>query len=245
MILPALRLPTSPLIVALDVDNIAAAKAIVEATKNYAGGYKIGLELWNAYAGLPDLLAFIKALPHPWLLDIKLKDIGTTMAKALAALLPVLHVRATLPFGITIHADEALTPLAFNQMQTALRSFENGHHAPAPLLLGVTVLSSTPANFLKQMGMARIETSTLLRTVNARNVGIHGIVCAATQAASMRELWPEGKLLVPGCSLSGQPRDDQPNPTTYAQAYKAGATWLVLGREHPKIAEIAASLEPA
>ena len=92
---------------------------------------------------------------------------------------------------------------------------------PAPVVLAVTVLTSeaeAPADLVR----ARVEA--------ARDAGCGGFVCAASDLSEAKAVAPGLLAVVPGIRLAGTGRDDQGRAATPAEALRAGADMLVIGR---------------
>src|ERR1700684_2746572 len=84
------------LIVALDVPSVAAAEKMVDRLGDTVGFYKVGYQL--AFAGaLPFAESLVRAGKHVFL-DLKLHDIGNTVAKGVES---VVRLGATF---LTVHA---------------------------------------------------------------------------------------------------------------------------------------------
>jgi orotidine-5'-phosphate decarboxylase len=93
--------------------------------------------------------------------------------------------------------------------------------APAPCVLGVTVLTSdseAPPEALAS------------RSRLAASAGCGGLVCAVSDLAVTRRAAPGLLTVVPGIRPSGTPVDDQARAATPAAAIAAGADILVIGR---------------
>ncbi|MYD13464.1 MAG: hypothetical protein F4X00_07550, partial [Gemmatimonadetes bacterium] len=61
--------------------------------------------------------------------------------------------------------------------------------------------------------------------------GVGGWVCAAREAGRLRAVMGGGAAIVtPGIRAPGEPRHDQRRVRTAAQAFRAGATHIVVGR---------------
>src|ERR1041384_3542227 len=133
----------NPIIVALDVPDADAALRLAEQIAPAVGAFKIGKELFTA-AG-PDIVRRVRALGGSVFLDLKFHDIPNTVARAVES-----AVRLDVQM-LTIHASggSAMMMAAEQAAQEAARSL----HRPAPLVLGVTVLTSMDANDLAEVGV--------------------------------------------------------------------------------------------
>jgi orotidine-5'-phosphate decarboxylase len=112
-------------------------------------------------------------------------------------------------------------------VQTALQSGRN-----APLVLGVTVLTSLDSNALAQLGSEPNVGRHVERLANlAGQAGLRGLVCSAMEVAGLRQMLPATmQLVTPGIRTGAEPPDDQKRTLTPREALDAGANWLVIGR---------------
>ena len=202
------------LIVALDLDSRAEAEALVARLGDAVNVYKIGYQLFYGGDGLALGKALIAAGKRVFF-DLKLLDIDNTIEKGVAAL------AATGAQMLTIHAY----PKA---MRVAAKAAEGS----GATVLGVTVLTSMDDADLKEAGYARDAAGlVLLRAQQARDAGIGGLVCAATEAQMVRPvLGPTMAIVTPGIRPFGAAQGDQKRVMGPAEALAAGATHLVVGR---------------
>ena len=203
------------LIAALDTADLARAQALTEALAPHCAMVKAGLELFVAHGP-----ACMRALaPTPVFLDLKLHDIPNTVAGA---------VRAVLPAGprmLTLHAAAGTAAL-----EAARRAAEDGERRP--LLLGVTVLTSLDAAALHDIGVPDAPRQQVLRLARlAMDAGLDGLVCGPQEVSMLRDaLGAAPVLVVPGVRPAGSPAGDQARAATPAEAARAGADWVVVGR---------------
>jgi orotidine-5'-phosphate decarboxylase len=212
----------NPVIVALDVPEAEAALRLATQLAPVVGAFKIGGELFTS-AG-PEIVRKIRAAGGSVFLDLKFHDIPNTVAKAVAA-----AVRLDVQM-ITIHASGGLEMMSAAEQaaqQTALQSGRN-----APLVLGVTVLTSMDSNNLGEIGAPANVAQQVTRLANlAVNAGLRGLVCSPLEIAALRQVLPSGiQLVTPGIRPSGEKADDQKRTLSPREAMAAGANWLVVGR---------------
>ena len=205
------------LIVALDVPSAAAAADMVKRLDGVCRWYKIGLELFTA-AG-PSVVEKLATRGHSIFLDLKFHDIPNTVAGA---------VRSAAGLGVrmmTVHA--AGGPAMLSAARSALDGIAN-----PPELLAVTVLTSMDAAQLKAAGIARApEKQVGLLAKMGMKAGLRGFVCSPQEVAVLRALTgPDGLLVVPGIRPAGAAAGDQKRAATPAEALRAGASYLVVGR---------------
>src|SRR5262249_1243783 len=201
------------LIVALDVDDIRAAEAMVERLGDAVTFYKIGYQLAFA-GGLPLASALARAGKRVFL-DMKLHDIANTVARGVAN-----AARMGVHF-LTIHAYP-------QTMRAALEA-----RAGSPLkLLAVTVLTSYDDADLADAGYALgIDALAQKRAAQAHSLGVDGLVCAPREAAALRAaVGPHMLLVTPGIRPQGSVADDQKRAQTPSAAVAAGAHYLGVGR---------------
>ncbi|MGD0800315.1 MAG: orotidine-5'-phosphate decarboxylase [Terracidiphilus sp.] len=205
------------LIVALDLPDAASALALVGQLEKNCQWFKVGLELFTA-AG-PAVIEPLVARGHSVFLDLKLHDIPNTVVAA---------VRSASALGvkmITLHA--AGGPRMLAAAQAALDGI-----AGPPQLLAVTVLTSMDQAQVNAVGIDRspAEQVELLARIGL-SAGIRGFVCSPQEVATLRALTgPDGVLVVPGIRPAGAEIGDQKRIATPAEALRAGASFLVVGR---------------
>ena len=203
-------------IVALDVPSAKAALDMVETLGEAAGFYKVGLELFTR-AG-PSFVEELRARRKRVFLDLKLHDIPNTVSGAVAA---ASELGVDL---ITVHVTGGPA------MLTAARNAGKGQTK----LLGVTVLTSLLAEELsaswgRQVGDVSAEVVRLAEMV--KRAGLDGVVASGGDAAELRARFgPDLLLVIPGIRLAGTDRGDQRRVATPAEAARAGADYLVVGR---------------
>jgi orotidine-5'-phosphate decarboxylase len=218
------------LIVALDVPNAAAAADLVHRLEGVCQWFKVGLELFTA-AG-PAVLVPLVAREHSVFLDLKFHDIPNTVAGA---------VRSAAALGvrmITVHAGGG--PAMLQAARMALEGL-----ADPPLLLAVTVLTSMEEAQLKATGLDRAPAEQVkLLAKMGLEAGIRGFVCSPQEVAALRALTDtEGVLVVPGIRPAGAASGDQKRIATPAEALRAGANYLVVGRPITQAPDPAAAAE--
>jgi orotidine-5'-phosphate decarboxylase len=216
----------NPLIVALDFESAAQARALIERLGDRISFYKVGLELYAA-AGM-DFVRELTAGGKDVFLDLKLYDIGETVKRAVARIAAG-GVRFT-----TVHGSRAV-------MRAALEG-----RAGSPLkLLAVTVLTSFDQDDLADLGYpCPVRDLVALRVRKAVESGIDGIVCSPIEARLVREIAGPGAILVtPGVRSAGAGKGDQKRVATPAEALRDGANYLVIGRQITRAADPAAEAD--
>ncbi len=212
----------NPIIVALDVPSAARAVELAALLATDAGAFKIGKELFTS-AG-PDVVARMRASGAAVFLDLKFHDIPNTVARAVAA-----AVRLDVQM-LTIHTSGGLAMMQAAEAAARDAAAELGR--PAPMVLGVTVLTSLDDAALAEVGIPRaaadqVEHLALL----AARAGLRGLVCSPQELPRLRKVLPrEMQLVTPGIRPAGADPGDQKRTLTPAEALQAGADWMVIGR---------------
>jgi orotidine-5'-phosphate decarboxylase len=205
--------PRDRLILALDVSSVDAARKTVEQLGDSVGIFKIGYQLGYA-GGLPFAEELVRAGKKVFL-DLKLHDIGNTVAKGVES---VARIGASF---LTVHA--------YPQTMKAAHEAAAGSGLK---ILAVTVLTSYDDADLAAAGYdMTVGELVAARAGQARDIGIDGLVCSAEEAANLRPLIGPGMALVtPGIRPAGSASGDQKRVMTPAKAIAAGADYLVVGR---------------
>jgi orotidine-5'-phosphate decarboxylase len=218
-----------PIIVALDYAEAAAALAAAARLDPQLCRVKVGKELFTA-AG-PDVVRQLVARGFDVFLDLKYHDIPNTVAGA---------CRAAAKLGVwmlNVHASGG------EAMMRAAREAVAGS-ARAPLVVGVTVLTSLSDDKLLQIGFRANANDTVLALAKlAQASGLDGVVCSAREAPALRAaLGPGFALVTPGIRLPGGDPGDQSRTVTPVEAAKLGADYLVIGRPITASADPVATL---
>jgi orotidine-5'-phosphate decarboxylase len=201
------------LIFALDVADASQARALVERLGDAVQFYKIGLELFMA-GGYFELIDWLTARHKQVFVDLKFFDIPATVAGA---------VRRLSGRGVrfaTVHGNQAIMEAAVSA------AGELG-------ILAVTVLTSLDRGDLDDLGFAcEVSQLVLSRARRALAAGCAGVVSSGMEARAIRaELGPRLLIVSPGIRpVDNRPEDDQKRILTVAQAFQAGADYVVVGR---------------
>ena len=210
----------NPIIIALDCESAVEARAIVDATADTVGWYKVGLELYAA-AGM----AFVEELGERGkqvFLDLKLHDIGETVRRATARI-----ARSGVSL-LTVHAEPQV-----------MRAAVAGRGSSELRILAVTVLTSLDQVDVQEMGYrCAVKELFDLRVRNAMRAGVDGLVCSPLEVGDVRRVvGPERVLVTPGVRSVGAAKGDQKRVATPAQAMADGANHLVIGRQVTRAAD--------
>jgi len=212
----------NPIIAALDVSTAEQALKLAEQIAPAVGAFKIGKELFVS-AG-PDIVKKIRATGASVFLDLKFHDIPNTVAKAVAAATK-LDVQM-----LTVH-----TSGGGEMMRAAEKSAHDAAKSlglTAPLVLGVTVLTSSNNETLAEIGCETDTEKQVLRLAQlAVKSGLRGLVCSPLEIVTLRKILPPHiQLVTPGIRTGAEKTDDQKRTLSPREAIQAGANWLVIGR---------------
>ncbi len=175
--------------------------------------YKIGYQL--GFAGGLTFTSDLIAAGKQVFLDLKLHDIGNTVAK-----------------GVESVAKSGATFLTVHAYPQTMKAAVDGKAGSKLKILAVTALTSYDDADLFEAGY-KIGVSALVvqRAAQARDLGVDGLVCSAEEAAKLRiAVGPGMALVTPGIRPAGSARDDQKRVMTPGRAIAAGADYLVIGR---------------
>jgi len=230
----------NPIIAALDVPNVEAALKLAGQIAPAVGAFKIGSELFTA-AG-PDIVRRICDTGAAVFLDLKFHDIPNTVAWAVASATR-LEVQM-----LTIHTSGGLEMM--RAAETSAQSAAKADGRAAPLVLGVTVLTSSNDSTLAEIGCEPNVAAQVERLAGlAVKAGLRGLVCSPLEIVALRKILPaDVQLVTPGIRTrlgaawaGSEKADDQKRTLTPREAIAAGANWLVIGRpiyaaENPRAA---------
>ncbi|PWC16371.1 orotidine-5'-phosphate decarboxylase [Brenneria corticis] len=221
---------SSPIIVALDYADQAAALAFVDRISPRDCRLKVGKEMFTLFG--PAFVQSLRQRGFDVFLDLKFHDIPNTVAHAVAAAADLgvwmVNVHASGGARMMMAAKDALSPFA----------------GDAPLLTAVTVLTSMEAEDLRELGITASPAEQAERLAQlAYNCGLDGVVCSAHEAQSLKRLCGEQfKLVTPGIRPAGSDVGDQRRIMTPLQAQQAGVDYMVIGRPITQSADPAQTL---
>jgi orotidine-5'-phosphate decarboxylase len=211
------------IIVALDVPTATDAVSIVNELKGAVGAFKIGLQLFTS-AG-PDFVRKLVTWDARIFLDLKFHDIPNTVAKASieAAKLGV--------WMFNVHASggsEMMRRTVEEVAETCDReSIEK------PLIIAVTVLTSSNNDTLKEIGVVNETEEQVLKLAElTAKCGLDGVVASPNEVEPIRARIAsnEFRIVTPGIRPSSATKDDQKRVMTPGSAVFKGSDYLVIGR---------------
>jgi orotidine-5'-phosphate decarboxylase len=210
------------LYVALDVERLEEAEALLDRLAGIVGGCKIGSQLFTAAGPV----AVERALKRGFrvFLDLKYHDIPNTVAGA------VREATRLGVFMLNVHASGGLAML--RAASEAATKASKDFALPRPLVLGVTVLTSLDRRALEtEVGvLGPVEAHVRRLAERARTAGLDGSVASPQEIAPLRlALGPRWVIVTPGIRPAER-ADDQMRTATPAAAVRTGADYLVVGR---------------
>jgi len=193
--------------------------------------FKINIQLFTAEG--PSALTRLSELGAGLFLDLKFHDIPNTVAGGISSAVGLPGVRF-----IDVHALGGL-----EMMRAAVRARDaaNGSKSPLAKLLAITVLTSMDNAGLRKVGVAGPASRRVVQLARlAHQAGIDGVVASPQEVRAIRRACGKGFLIVvPGIrpAVGGGEKasrrnkaDDQARIATPAEAIRAGADYLVIGR---------------
>ncbi len=209
------------LLVALDVDTAAQARALADRLRGVVGGFKIGSRLFTSEG--PALATELAARGDRVFLDLKFHDIPTTVAGA---------VRAATRLGVwmvNVHASGGGDMMRAAREAAAEEAARRSSRPP--LVIAVTMLTSLSEAALPELGVTAGIADQVERLARlAQASGLDGVVASPQEIEIIRRRCGSSFAIVtPGIRDAGG-HDDQRRTMTAADAIAAGATYLVVGR---------------
>lgn len=202
------------LILALDVDNFRQARYFVHKLYPEIKIFKVGIQLFTACG--PKVIEFIRKTGAQVFLDLKFNDIPNTMANA---------VKEAIKYKVSLLTVHTLSG------PTALKEIVRARCKSKTKILGVTLLTSICAHFLKDLGIKRALSQEVLYLARmAKRCGLDGVICSAQEAQAIRQHLGKNFIIVsPGIRPAGVP-DDHSRSATIKVAKAAGVNYIVVGR---------------
>jgi orotidine-5'-phosphate decarboxylase len=200
------------------------ALELAKQLRGLAGGFKIGSRLFTKEG--PDLVRRLVASGAPVFLDLKFHDIPNTVAQAVEAAV------STGVWMLDVHASGGVPMMQAAARAAAETAAKEGRQRP--IVIGVTVLTSMDAPTLASIGVQRplLDQVVTLATM-AREAGLDGVVASPQETAAIRAACgPDFSIVTPGIrgASAGTSNDDQSRTMGPADAIKAGASYIVVGR---------------
>lgn len=211
------------LIVALDVETVQRARELHNILRDVAGMFKVGSQLFTA-AG-PDFVREIVRAGSRVFLDLKFHDIPNTVAAA---------SREAARLGVSIfNIHGAGGSEMMKRAAEAVNDVSVREGLARPILIAVTVLTSADVATLTEIGVADNPQEQVARLARlAANCGVDGVVASPHEVALVRSAVEQTGFVIvtPGVRPAGTATHDQKRVMTPAEAIRAGADYLVVGR---------------
>ena len=182
--------------------------------------YKIGLEFFLSPKGR-DFIANSKS--REIFLDLKLNDIPNTCVAAIHALKDLKKISY-----LTVHTNGGL------EMLRAVKKASKKINKKLKIL-GVTILTSFTNSSIKKIGHTRsIKELVKKQVALAKIAKLDGVVCSGFEAKYLKKICKNMEIITPGIRLVGDNKGDQKRVMAPKQAFKNGATSIVMGRSLTK-----------
>jgi orotidine-5'-phosphate decarboxylase len=210
------------LLVALDVDTAAEARALADRLRGTVGGFKIGSRLFTSEG--PALVEELSARGDRVFLDLKFHDIPNTVAGAIAA-----ATRLGV-WMVNVHASGG--PAMMRAARAAAIEEAARRSRPAPLVIAVTVLSSLDHETVTEIGFSgSVDAQVQRLAALAQSAGLDGVVASPQEIATIRQRCGQSfNIVTPGIRGAADAKGDQSRTLSAAEALAAGASYLVVGR---------------
>ena len=208
--------------IACDTTSPKLIKKIISQTKTNKLdiGYKFGIEFFYSKNGRK----FISRLKNKKIfLDLKLNDIPNTCKAAIYSLKDLKNISY-----ITAHINGGYEMLkeikkTSKQVNKKLK------------VLGVSVLTSLSNSSIRKIG----HTKTLKELVKiqaglAKSAKLDGIICSGYESKILKKICKRMDIITPGIRIKGDKAGDQKRVMSPRDAFKNGATAIVIGRSITK-----------
>lgn len=219
------------LILALDFPSLEPALELAQSLSKYVGIFKINIHLFTAEG--PLAVTKLNQLGPGIFLDLKFHDIPNTVKGAIGSALG-------LP-GVQLLDVHALGGLEMMRAAAKAKNDDKSSKSVLPKLLAITVLTSMDNAALRGVGIAGPASRRVVQLARlAQKAGMDGVVASPQEVRSIRRacgkdfliVVPGIRPVVGGGPVSGRKgkTDDQARVATPAEAIRAGADYLVVGR---------------
>jgi orotidine-5'-phosphate decarboxylase len=208
--------------IACDTTNLRRIKEIIRNTKTNKLniGYKFGLEFFYSKEGRK----FISRLKKKEIfLDLKLNDIPNTCSSTINSIKDLKNISY-----LTVHTNGGY------EMLKAVKKASKKVNKRLKIL-GVTVLTSFSNSSIKKIGHTKsIKELVKKKAALAKLAKLDGIVCSGHEAKFLNKICNRMDIITPGIRLKGDNAGDQKRVMSPKDAFKNGATAIVMGRSITK-----------
>jgi orotidine-5'-phosphate decarboxylase len=219
------------LILALDFPSLNSAYEVAQSLSKVVGIFKINIHLFTAEG--PAAVAKLNQLGPGIFLDLKFHDIPNTVKGAVSSAI-------SLP-GLQLLDLHALGGLEMMRAAAKVTDEAKGSNLAAPKLLAITILTSMDNAALRGVGITGPASKRVVQLARlAQKAGMDGVVASPQEVRAIRRACGKNFLIVvPGIrpGIAGSLKngrksriDDQARVATPAEAIRAGADYLVVGR---------------
>jgi len=219
------------LILALDFPSLEPALELAQCLSKVVGIFKINIHLFTAVG--PSAVEKLNQLGPGIFLDLKFHDIPNTVKGAVSS-------AVGLP-GVQLLDVHALGGLEMMRAAVEAREYARSSKSVLPKLLAITILTSMDNAALRGVGIAGLASRRVIQLARlAKKAGMDGVVASPQEVRAIRRACGEDFLIVvPGIrpvvggGQAGKRKgrtDDQARVATPAEAIRAGADYLVIGR---------------
>ncbi len=211
------------LIVALDIDSVEKARSVVDQLDGLGVAFKIGMQMFTH--GGPKFVEELVDRGSRIFLDLKFHDIPNTVAKAgiEAARLGV--------WMFNVHAGGGSEMM--KRTAAEVSEFCEASSRNRPLIIGVTVLTSSSVITLREQGIqSSVEDRVTLLAKLTSASGLDGVVASANEIGFIRNEIKNSDFLIvtPGIRPENATKDDQTRVMSPGAAISKGADHIVVGR---------------
>ena len=201
--------------IACDTTKPTEVNKIIKSTetKDLKIGYKFGLEFFYSKKGR----AFLSKINKNKIifLDLKLNDIPNTCASAIKALQDLKNINY-----LSVHISGG-----YKMLKAIKKSSKKTK------ILGVSVLTSFSNESLKKTGHTKSIINLVIQQAKlAKLAGLDGIICSGHEAKIIKKICRKMEIVTPGIRLAGDKVQDQKRIMTAKEAFRNGATSIVIGR---------------
>ena len=201
--------------IACDTTKPTEVNKIIKSTetKDLKIGYKFGLEFFYSKKGR----AFLSKINKNKIifLDLKLNDIPNTCASAIKALQDLKNINY-----LSVHISGG-----YKMLKAIKKSSKKTK------ILGVSVLTSFSNKSLKKTGHTKSIINLVIQQAKlAKLAGLDGIICSGHEAKIIKKICKRMEIVTPGIRLAGDKAQDQKRIMTAKEAFRNGATSIVIGR---------------
>ena len=204
--------------IACDTVNLKKISQIINQSKTnkLKISYKFGLEFFLSPSGRN----FISKIKNKEIfLDLKLNDIPNTCAAAINSLRDLKNISY-----LTVHTNGGLDML--KAVKKVSKKINNKIK-----ILGVTVLTSFSSSSIRKIGHTRSIKELVKKQAELSKLAkLDGIVCSGYEAKFIKKICKNMEIITPGIRLPGDKKQDQKRVMTPKEAFKNGATSIVIGR---------------